>query len=140
MMTRWLRFNAAGMLGVVVQLAVLHGLTRFAGVNYMLATVVGVEAAVLHNFLWHERYTWRIRTELDPKSSLRRLVQFNLSNGVVSLVGNVLLMRALVGWFGMPVVAANVCAIGACSTLNFLIAEWFVFVAKPQANDGGLFI
>jgi dolichol-phosphate mannosyltransferase len=140
MMARWLKFNAAGFLGVGLQLGILHGLTRFAGLNYMLATLVAVEAAILHNFLWHERYTWRVRTRLDPRSSLRRLAYFNSSNGAVSLIGNVLLMRVLAGWFGMPVLAANLCAIAACSTINFVIAEWFVFAAKPQTNDGGLFI
>jgi putative flippase GtrA len=140
MMLRWLKFNMAGILGVFVQLGLLNLLTHFAGLHYMFATLVAVEATILHNFLWHEKYTWRIRTRLDPRSSLRRLAYFNLSNGAVSLIGNLLLMKVLVGWCGMPVTAANLCAIGGCSTLNFVIAECFVFAAKPQVNDGGLFI
>jgi dolichol-phosphate mannosyltransferase len=140
MMARWLKFNAAGIFGVFVQLGLLHLLTRFAGMHYMVATLLAVEATILHNFLWHEKYTWRIRTRLDPRSSLRRLAFFNLTNGAASLIGNLVLMKVLVGSFGLPVTAANLCAIGACSTLNFVIAECFVFAAKPQVNDGGLFI
>jgi len=139
-MARWLKFNAAGTLGVAVQLGILHALTRLAGLSYLFATLLAVEAAILHNFLWHERYTWRVRTQLDPRSSLRRFLYFNSSNGAVSLIGNLLLMKILVGWFAVPVVLANLCAIAACSTINFVIAEWFVFAAKPQVNDGGLFI
>jgi putative flippase GtrA len=140
MMSRWLKFNAAGILGVGVQLVVLRLLTQMAGLNYLFATALAVEAAVLHNFLWHEKYTWRLRTKLHPHSSVRRLLHFNLSNGAVSIVGNLLLMKILVGWAGLPVIAANLCAIGVCSTVNFLIAEFFVFSAKPEANDGGLFV
>ena len=72
--------------------------------------------------------------------ALRRLLHFNLTNGAVSLIGNLSLMKLLVGWFGLPLLAANLCAIAACSTVNFVIAECFVFAAKPQMNDGGLFI
>ena len=27
--------------------------------NYMAATALAVEPAVLHNFVWHEMYTWK---------------------------------------------------------------------------------
>ena len=139
MMARWLKFNAAGILGVGVQLALLHLMTR-CGLNYLAATAFAVEAAILHNFVWHEKYTWRIRTRQCPRSALRRFIHFNLSNGALSLVGNLLLMKLLVDWAGLPVVAANLIAIVACSTLNFVVAEFFVFAAKPEANDGGLFV
>lgn len=139
MMKRWLKFNATGILGVGVQLTVLQ-LLKHHGLNYLLATALAVEAAILHNFIWHERFTWRIRTRLDPKSPLKRLLHFNLSNGAVSLVGNLLLMKMLVEWFGVPVLPANLCAIVACSTLNFAIAEFFVFAARRKQNDGELFV
>ena len=140
MMARWLKFNAMGILGVAVQLGVLHLLTHYAGLNYLFATACAVEAAILHNFFWHERYTWRVRTRLDPGSSVRRLLHFNLTNGAVSLAGNLLLMKLLVEWFGVPVLTANFGAIVACSTLNFAIAEFFVFAEKREQNDGELFV
>ena len=140
MMARWLKFNVAGILGVGVQMMALYLLTHFAGLNYLFATALAVEAAILHNFLWHERYTWRIRTRVDSRSAVRRLLHFNLSNGAVSLLGNLLLMKLLVGWFGMPVIAANLCAIATCSTANFFVAEFFVFAPRPKPDDGGLFV
>ena len=140
MMVRWLKFNAAGILGVGVQLGILRALTHFAGWNYLWATACAVEAAILHNFIWHERYTWRLRTRRGPGSALRRLLYFNLSNGAVSLLGNLLLMKLLVDWLGLPIIAANLCAIAACSIANFAIAEFFVFAAKPERDDGGLFV
>ena len=40
MWIRWLKFNFVGVVGVGVQLAVLEVLTRFAHVEYMIATAL----------------------------------------------------------------------------------------------------
>ena len=58
---RWLAFNAVGTMGVAVQLVALAALTEMAGLDYRIATVLAVETAILHNFVWHERWTWRDR-------------------------------------------------------------------------------
>ena len=54
---RWLAFNGVGLLGVGVQLGLVALLTHAAGLHYLLATAIAVEAAVLHNFIWHQRWT-----------------------------------------------------------------------------------
>ncbi len=123
---RWLKFNAIGILGVGVQLWFLHILIR-ANVNYLAATAVAVEAAVLHNFAWHQKYTWADRPSEDLLEVLGRLVRFHLSNGAVSLVGNVLLMRWLSGELRIPLYLANFTAILVCSLVNFLLGDRFVF-------------
>ncbi len=85
------------MLGAVVQLAVLALLTRL-GLHYLIATAIAVETAVLHNYFWHLRWTWLDR---PPASRWGALLRFNLANGVVSLLSNLVLMRVLTGWLGM---------------------------------------
>jgi putative flippase GtrA len=126
LLIRWLKFNAVGLLGVGLQLGALTLLTRAAGVHYLIATPLAVETAVLHNFFWHERYTWRDRTHAKA-GVLRRLVRFHLTNGLLSLVGNVLLMRLLAGVLHVPVLAANVLCIVTCSLANFLMSHHLVF-------------
>ena len=129
MLLRWLKFNAIGILGAVVQLWFLHILVR-ANVNYLAATAVAVEAAVLHNFAWHQRYTWADRPTDNLPEIIGRLVRFHLSNGAVSLIGNVLIMRWLSGALKVPLYPANLIAILACSLLNFLLGDRFVFQAE----------
>ena len=63
---RWWRFNAVGVLGFVVQLGVLGLCAHALHWDYLLATALAVEAALLHNFFWHERYTWADRTARAP--------------------------------------------------------------------------
>jgi putative flippase GtrA len=109
-----------------VQLGTLE-LLRRAGVDYVWATVLAVEAAVVHNFIWHERYTWRDRTGPLRSELVARLVRFHLTNGAVSLVGNALAMRWLVGDLHFPVVPANLIAITACCLLNFVLSDRVVF-------------
>jgi putative flippase GtrA len=51
---------------------------------------------------------------------------------LVSILGNLLLMRLLVGTLQMNYFAANVIAIAACSLVNFLLSDCFVFQAEPR--------
>jgi putative flippase GtrA len=110
-----------------VQLAALAVFRSWLKLDYLLATGLAVEIAVIHNFLWHERYTWADRPAARPWQSLVRLAKFNGSNGAVSLVGNLLLMRQMVGECKLNYVAANVVAIIVCSLVNFLLGDRFVF-------------
>jgi putative flippase GtrA len=102
-------------------------------VDYLLATGLAVEIAVIHNFLWHERFTWADRPATRPMQSLVRLAKFNASNGAVSIVGNLGLMRLLVGEMKLNYVAANLVAIVLCSLVNFLLGDRFVFEAGENA-------
>lgn len=116
-------FNAVGVLGFLVQLSVLTLLLE-AGLHYVTATTIAVEAAVLHNFCWHTRWTWRDRPRTDLLTALWR---FHLANGLISLVGNAVAMRVLVGTAGVPPLAANVAAVGTCAVVNFVISDRVVF-------------
>ena len=126
--TRWIKFNLVGGVGIGVQLTALWLLTA-AGVGYIFATALAVEAAVLHNFLWHERFTWLDRRTGGKRDAAARLLRFNLTTGALSIGGNVLLMRLLVGEAHMPALAANMMSIGVCSIANFLVSDRWVFRA-----------
>lgn len=124
---RWLKFNLVGAIGICVQLATLALLKSGLGVNYLLATAVAVEVTIIHNFIWHERFTWAERT---PKSRLGRFLAFNFSNGAISLIGNIGLMKILTGLFGINYLASNFAAIAVCSLANFAVGDQFVFAQR----------
>jgi putative flippase GtrA len=131
LLKRWLVFNGVGVLGVGVQLGTLGLLVHGADVHYLAATAIAVETAVLHNFAWHQRWTWQDRQSLSTRATVARLVRFHLLNGTVSLVGNLAVMAVLGGGFGMDPVPANLIAVVACSALNFLASEALVFRTAP---------
>jgi len=115
-----------GAIGIAVQLGVL-ALLRRAGMDYLLATVLAVEAAILHNFVWHERYTWRDRVAVSAWETFARVLRFHLTTGAVTLVGTALVMRWLVGKMHLPVIPANLMAITSCWLLNFVLSDRVVF-------------
>ena len=118
-------------MGVVVQLGMLALLTT-AGAQYLLATGLAVEAAVLHNFVWHQSFTWSDRGGSIPG----RLARFHLTNGAISIVGNLVMMRLLVGGLGMPPLAANIASIAVCALANFLAGDRVVFLRRRSPETG----
>jgi len=137
---RWLKFNLVGAIGIFVQLAALGILNGILKLNYLPATALAVEAAVLHNFLWHERFTWADRASVTRRQAFGRLVRFNLTTGAVSIFGNLLLMRLLVGQAHLPALAANLVSIAVCSLANFLASEYIVFRLPTSSRRSQMWV
>lgn len=129
-MTPFVRFNIVGIAGFALQLVTLRAL-HAAGVPVAVATCLAVEAAVLHNFVWHERWTWAGQT---TGTRVGRLVRFHVSNGLISMAGNAIVTTVLVH-AGAPLVRANVAAVVACALLNYASATLWVFCAKTWAHS-----
>ena len=133
MLVRWGKFNAVGVAGFVLQLAMLWVLTRYAGVQYLLATAVAVEISLLHNFVWHEVWTWK---GLAVEDRWRRLVRFHVANGFLSIASNVLFTWLLMQ-SGLPLLVANTAAVAVTALLNFALAVRWVFQdAEATARSG----
>ncbi len=131
LLLRWLKFNAVGAVGIAVQLAALAMFKSALGWPLEYATSAAVEVAVLHNFFWHERWTWSERRG-GWRETLVRLVRFNLTTGLLSIVANVVFTRLLVDRFQVPYLAANLMAIVITSLGNFLVSEYLVF--RPRES------
>jgi putative flippase GtrA len=122
---RWWKFNAVGAIGVVVQLAASAFFYRVLELGLVWSPALAVECAVLHNFLWHERWTWRDRARSGSPSG--RLLRFNLSAGLISIVCNVAGTPFLVGKLGVRYLVANIACIAVGALANFFAADWFAF-------------
>jgi len=129
---RAVRFYAVGGLGIAVQLAVVWLLRDGAGINLSLATALAVETALLHNFAWHECWTWKDR-QASWSERLGRLLRFHASNGLISLAGNLILMKVLHDGLGVHYLIANATSIVICSVVNYFASEYFVF-RQPAAD------
>ena len=124
---RWLKFNVVGALGIVVQMGAFALLFSALHLNYMVATALAVETAVLHNFVWHELYTWKHL----PRGAARD----------VALAPGALPRRQRRDFHprqpgpdapvrrrpAHPSLRSQRLAIALCSLLNFAASEWFVF-------------
>jgi putative flippase GtrA len=131
---RWAVFNLVGLAGMAVQLGLVAFLVRIAGCHYLAATVLGVEAAVLHNFVWHQRYTWSDRPVFSRRDIGLRLARFHVLNGAVSIAGNLGLTALFTGVLHVDPVLSNLIAIVVCATVNFSASNVAVFRSAPVAG------
>jgi putative flippase GtrA len=146
--SRAARFVSVGAGGFAVQGLTLYALTA-AGLPYPVATALAVEAAIVHNFLWHERWTWADRhpreaglkacshegpgeagSRANSHERWARFLRFNGATAVISIAGNVALMGLFVGGFRLPLLPANLLAVLTLSALNYLSADRLVFATK----------
>jgi len=128
---RWMKFNIVGWIGIGVQLAVLTLLKSGLHLGYLWATALAVEAAVIHNYLWHQRFTWADR---PASSEIARFARFNLTTGAFSIAANLALMKLLVDLGHVQYLLANVITIATCSLLNFVVSDRLVFKVSPAAE------
>lgn len=126
-MRRWFAFYSVGALGFAVQLVTLATLKSLLGLDYLVATGLAVEVSVLHNFLWHERWTWADRTGARSGGVFDRLVRFHAATAIISIVGNMVGTWLLVSTFDLHYLVANLLAVLSCSILNFFVSDLMVF-------------
>jgi putative flippase GtrA len=131
---RWVVFNIVGAMGILVQMGILWSLTSALHLRYLIATGLAVEAAVLHNFFWHERWTWADRVARHNAGVFSRLLCFHLTNGILSIAGNLILTTLFVEKSGFHIMHANALSIAICSLLNFMSGDRLVFRSGGTAS------
>jgi len=131
---RFARFALAGTSGFVIQVGTLAVLTTLFGVNYMMATLIAVEAAIVSNFIWHQQWTWRDR----PGSVVERFVRFNMLTAITSMVGSLVLTAIFVEAFQLNVIASNIASVAILSVINYIGADRLVFRAGVAVLAAGI--
>jgi len=110
-----------------MQIAVVALLANWAGMNYLAATAIAVEAAIVINYLWHERYTWRDRPAMTTRERWLRLGRFNAMTAATSIVGSLILTAVLVESFNLQPIGANIVCVATLAVINFIGADKLVF-------------
>jgi putative flippase GtrA len=136
---RWIVFNSVGAMGIGVQITVLWVLASVFQIGYLPATGLAVEAAIVHNFLWHEHWTWADRKKQCSGGALKRFLYFHMANGAISLVGNLIFMQVFVEIFALHYMVSNLLSVVICSALNFVAGNSLVYRQMiPQKGDSAV--
>ncbi|HUB82066.1 MAG TPA: GtrA family protein [Bryobacteraceae bacterium] len=120
-------FSLVGAVGAVLQVALFGLFAKGLRLPPPAAMAIAVELVVLHNFLWHERFTWRDRGIRGFRHRAGRLCRFHIANGAVSLAGNTLLAWWLVQILRFPAWWSAALAVAVCAPVNFLAADRWVY-------------
>lgn len=129
MTPRFSRFLITGSAGFVCQIAALWLFVSVLSVNYVPATIIAIELAIVFNYVLHEKWTWHDRPAVTTRERLLRLCRFNTMTALTSIAGGVVITAVLVESFGLPPVAANIASVVALGLLNFAGADSLVFRA-----------
>ena len=130
-------FSLVGALGALLQVTLFGLLTRGLRLPPPAAMALAVELVVLHNFVWHQRLTWRDRGVVGLRDRALRLWRFHIANGAVSLAGNTLLAWWLVEVLRFPALPSAALAIAVCAPVNFLAADRWVYAPRRASRSWG---
>jgi putative flippase GtrA len=122
-------FVVVGALGFLLQIATLTLLTMAGGCPYGAATAIAVGLTMVHNFYWHDRWTWRDRT-VGRHGRTHRLLKYSATTGLTSVGGHLLVTMACVELLGFPILAANIAGVAAMAFVNFTMADRWVFARR----------
>lgn len=81
---RFIKFCMVGLSGVLVNMGLLWLLTELAGLIYLFSAAISIESSIISNFILNNIFTFHDRRSPGVKSTLKRLLKFNL----VSLAGH----------------------------------------------------
>jgi len=125
-LTRFLKFCAVGLSGVLVNMGLLWLLTEVAGLFYLVSAAISIETSIISNFVLNDYFTFRDRRSPQVKSFLSRLLKFNL----VSLAGlgfNMGVLWLLTEVFGIYYLLSNLCGIAVATLWNYLVNTWWTW-------------
>jgi dolichol-phosphate mannosyltransferase len=121
-LTRFTRFAAVGLSGVLVDMGVLFLLSdpTMLGLGLTRSKAAAAELAVVNNFIWNDAWTFRdlSASSRGPTHKLRRFLKFNLICGLGILL-NIVLLNIMFNWLHMGRYVANAVAIAVVTGWNF---------------------
>lgn len=131
------RFGLVGLSGVLLNSAVLWALALVLGLPAMLASLLATEAAILSNFLLNDRWTFAAGGYRHGLS--KRLLRYHgvAAGGMAISLG---VLAALTSHSLLPLLLANLLAIGAATAWNYLVGSswaWQQPAQQPARSVGG---
>jgi dolichol-phosphate mannosyltransferase len=119
-LVRFVKFCLVGASGVLVNEGLLWLLKQFAGLPLAFASAISIETSIISNFILNDYFTFRDRRLQGGRSSLMRLLKFNL----VSLAGlgiNMGVLLLLTHVVGIHYLLSNLCGIAIATLWNYLM-------------------
>jgi putative flippase GtrA len=130
---RWGVFSLVGVGGFVLQVGTIALLTRVFGWSPLIATAVGLELAAFHNFIGHNKLTWKDRPARSIREWIDRYVKYQITK--TTTIGASFTMTLLViAATPLAPEIANTIAVLACALPNYLLTERLVFTAAGSLS------
>lgn len=120
-------------MGALVNTGVLYLMKGVLGVPLIPASMIAIELAIVHNFIWHRNWTWKKRLADKPEPFFRQLLVYNTATGLIDILVNVSLLWILTTFFGVYYLIANVFGMIMGPVIKFWLNEKVIFRKQQKA-------
>lgn len=127
---RVLKFITAGCVGVTVNLSVLYALVSYAGMHYLIGSVLAFSCSNIVGFSLQKYWTFRERTH---RAAPRQFLLYSaVALGNIAL--NTLVVYLTVGVLGVHYLLGQIAGSALIACMSFFIYRNFLFV-RPVADS-----
>jgi dolichol-phosphate mannosyltransferase len=127
---RVVKFGVVGISGIFVNQGVLIFLKEYAGFLLPVASLFAIEAAILNNFVWNDRWTFKPSIQHQKISSRwHRLISFEIVSAGGAAI-NFAILNLSVYLLGIDYRIANIIGILVGFAWNFLVNRRLTWIRK----------
>ncbi|MCL6443277.1 MAG: GtrA family protein [Alicyclobacillus sp.] len=127
---RFYVFCLVGALGTLVNLVVMSGLVYGLQVHGITASIIASVAAMLHNFVWNDRVTWKGHAHPSPWRRLLQAPLFMLISSVSIAVTALFVQLAL--WTRTNEVLGQLVGIAVATVWSFMANNRWTWAARSD--------
>jgi len=118
------RYVVVGTFAAMVQLALLWIFVEFGGLHYLLGAAIAIECTILIQYVLNNAWTFRASRNVGAREYGLGLLKTNVVRGTAIPI-QLGILYALVDWFGLLYLAANLVAIGLSGIYRYVLdARW----------------
>lgn len=115
-------------IGMAVNTALLFLFKGVMGIPLIPASLLAIEIAILHNFIWLRYWAWSDRkTDNQRPPFWKQLIVYNLATGAVDLMANVTILWVLATLFGVHYLVANIIGMILGPFIKFWVNDKLIF-------------
>ena len=122
---QFMRFCLVGASGVVVNTLVMWAAYHGLGLHEVLSSICAFLVATVNNFTWNKIFTFKNKVQ-GGRAVIKQYLRF-LSVTLIGLAVNLGVLVALVNWFGLDAVLANLAGVLVSTLSNFIGNKLYAF-------------
>ena len=116
------KFGFVGGTAFVIDAGVLMILSKYVGINYMIANVISFTVSVIYNYVMSMKFVFEVNTETSKE---KNFVQFIILS-IIGLGINEVIMKLCVGLWTLPLLISKMLATAIVMVYNFISRKLLV--------------
>lgn len=114
-------------MGTLVNLGVLWLTHGILNIPLIIAGIIAIEIAIIHNFTWYYFFTWKTRVRHSVKNYFHLLARYNLVTALIDFVVNLGTLWLLTRFLGVHYLIADIFGLLLGPLFKLFANEFWVF-------------